>query len=970
MGTTRKGSEWRRIGVALALAIVLAATSQCGGRRSEQFRQQGDTYLRLEKPADAMIEYDRALSADPRNALAKLGVARVYAAQQRPDDAVTAYREAIKLDPVLVPAFVELAALSVKQGNTSEAEALARELQGRDPEKGGLLLAHVEQVTGRGEAAIATLTALREQFPRSLEARVALGGAYLQAGQAAKAEEEARAALNDLDPQALPARMMLIEAFRVQGKLSDLIAEIEEMIKRQEEVVAAAPGDAAAREALDNHKLALARALVESGRGEEGQHIAKPILAARPDSGWANYVQGVYLLQKASYAEALPYLLTAARAIPQNSAIMEALATAQSGGRQTAAKPGASENAVPEVSSSAATSWRELWQMGSLGRLVNGREKFLAEGGANLRETLVLSALFTGEKALAQQLVEGLPADSPLRGYMALLEERDFAKVRDALEAWKETDAERRLMREIARGFRLALHGAGMQALGAYSQCLHDFPQNAVPLYNLATYYIAAGMPEFAAGSLRRLVATHPANTEARRLLFSVLVRDNKLDEARELAESTYSLYPEDRDAMLNLAQAYLDSAQTDLALQVLRRGLEALPGDPALLLAKASALVQSGAYDEAHEILAGIKPPPELAGPVAAVGATLAATKNDWAEVTSWCERVSEPDRRTVNRLLLAAALLHQGNIQEAAVPLTLPEGAAQSQGVLFRIPLKALGKDAPCNDEEAALAQKLAAKPERLPQYLLGLAYREQRLFALAAATLEPLTAEVDGASPLLLLTADIIGKDQTEGDAAKRLGALADRYPKDPVPYLALADLYKTQGDADKEADAMKRALELAPDNAMTLLRKADFCERRNDMKEAESVYTRLLALRPDDASAKNNLAYTLLRTNGDAKRALELAQAAAQQFGMNPRVLHTLGLAQIRNGNLEEGRKNLIVALEQRPGDPSMLLDFGKLLMTEGRSEEGKSYVHLALVYADQLGINFDRRDEAEAIAGKP
>ncbi|HOE65410.1 MAG TPA: tetratricopeptide repeat protein, partial [Candidatus Hydrogenedentes bacterium] len=255
MGTTRKGSEWSRIGVALALAIVLAATSQCGGRRSEQFRQQGDTYLRLEKPADAMIEYDRALSADPRNALAKLGVARVYAAQQRPDDAVKTYREAIKLDPVLVPAYAELAALSVKQGNASEAEALARELQGRDPEKGGLLLAHVEQVTGRGEAAIATLTALREQFPRSLEARVALGGAYLQAGQAAKAEEEARAALNDLDPQALPARMMLIEAFRVQGKLSDLIAEIEEMIKRQEEVVAAAPGDAAAREALDNHKL-------------------------------------------------------------------------------------------------------------------------------------------------------------------------------------------------------------------------------------------------------------------------------------------------------------------------------------------------------------------------------------------------------------------------------------------------------------------------------------------------------------------------------------------------------------------------------------------------------------------------------------------------------------------------------------------------------------------------------------------
>jgi len=77
-----------------------------------------------------------------------------------------------------------------------------------------------------------------------------------------------------------------------------------------------------------------------------------------------------------------------------------------------------------------------------------------------------------------------------------------------------------------------------------------------------------------------------------------------------------------------------------------------------------------------------------------------------------------------------------------------------------------------------------------------------------------------------------------------------------------------------------------------------------------------------------------------------------------------------LAQIRSGNAEEGRKNLIFALEQRPGDPSMLLDFGQLLISEGRQEEGKNYVRLSLIYADQLGLSFDRKAEAEAIAGKP
>jgi Flp pilus assembly protein TadD len=137
----------------------------------------------------------------------------------------------------------------------------------------------------------------------------------------------------------------------------------------------------------------------------------------------------------------------------------------------------------------------------------------------------------------------------------------------------------------------------------------------------------------------------------------------------------------------------------------------------------------------------------------------------------------------------------------------------------------------------------------------------------------------------------------------------------------------------------------------------------------MKGATDAYRRLAELRPEDATANNNAAYCLLVTGGDLKEALERAQKAKEKLPLNPAVLHTLGVAQLRSGNLEESRKNLSMALELRPGDPTLLLDYGLLLNAENKPEDGKLHIELAIRYADQLGLNFPRRAEAEQILGK-
>ena len=44
--------------------------------------------------------------------------------------------------------------------------------------------------------------------------------------------------------------------------------------------------------------------------------------------------------------------------------------------------------------------------------------------------------------------------------------------------------------------------------------------------------------------------------------------------------------FPDSRQAILNLAQAYRDTGEAELAEGILSRGLELMPGDPNLLLA------------------------------------------------------------------------------------------------------------------------------------------------------------------------------------------------------------------------------------------------------------------------------------------------------------------------------------------------------------------------------------------------
>ena len=112
--------------------------------------------------------------------------------------------------------------------------------------------------------------------------------------------------------------------------------------------------------------------------------------------------------------------------------------------------------------------------------------------------------------------------------------------------------------------------------------------------------------------------------------------------------------------------------------------------------------------------------------------------------------------------------------------------------------------------------------------------------------------------------------------------------------------------------------------------------------------------------------------MLETDGDPQRALELAQAAMNAAQDNPaiqpNVLHTLGLAELRAKKLDDAEKHLGLALQMRPGDPTLLLDFGALLLEKAIPKPDNGTSDWRLNMPSGWASRSPRKEEAQRLAG--
>lgn len=306
-----------RWGARRVLFIATLLVMSCRANRSEQYSIEGDAYWKRGEVPEATESYRVSLTLNGGNTSALVGMARCLMTQQRQDEALSLFLNAVDADPSNEGPYIDAVNILLEKKEYEKATTLALGLEKTSPVRGVILQAFVLGRTGRIPEAVLLLEGLRDRFPGSASARIALSRALMAAGRARDAEGELRETLSAIDEDSLEARMVLVDACRQQKTIGSLVEEYGRLVEQN-------PDDAGLR-------LAWARTLLYGGNTERANEIAQEILKSDRASGWGNYVAGYCLLVRKQESEALPYLQTAVSVLPHEAAVLQAFTEARLG---------------------------------------------------------------------------------------------------------------------------------------------------------------------------------------------------------------------------------------------------------------------------------------------------------------------------------------------------------------------------------------------------------------------------------------------------------------------------------------------------------------------------------------------------------------------------------------------------------------------------------------------------------------
>jgi tetratricopeptide (TPR) repeat protein len=127
-----------------------------------------------------------------------------------------------------------------------------------------------------------------------------------------------------------------------------------------------------------------------------------------------------------------------------------------------------------------------------------------------------------------------------------------------------------------------------------------------------------------------------------------------------------------------------------------------------------------------------------------------------------------------------------------------------------------------------------------------------------------------------------------------------------------------------------------------------------ESQRQMPEAEKAYQKALSVDSHAAVAANNLAWIYVASNRNLDEALQLAQTALQQLPDEPHVNDTLGWIYYRKDMAGRAVPYLEASVQKNPGDPTGYYHLGMAYVRNGELDKGRA----ALQKAVNSKVEFD------------
>ena len=424
----------------------------------------------------------------------------------------------------------------------------------------------------------------------------------------------------------------------------------------------------------------------------------------------------------------------------------------------------------------------------------------------------------------------------------------------------------------------------------AFEAVLKAYPSSVIARMNLARIAAMQDRPADSEQYLTEILNREPANDQALSALVNMMVANGRIARAVALVEAAHAAAPSNTALTVALSNLYLRNKTPDKALEVLDAAAKGQAPIPALIGARARALVAAGKIKDAEDIYRQIlaKTPADLAARASLVDLLTADKDIDGARavlrdglktnpanpgllqaLVAFDLKNGGPDQAiaTANQLAadpanLPTALVLKGDALMAArrVPEAIAEYTAQYKAAPTALlaarlsgALKAAGKSA---DAQKVLVDYLATKPNDIAvqQLLVSLELEGKDLPAAQAELLKILAERPNDVSSLNNLAWIY---SQTNNPKARAMAQKA--YILGPSPQVAdtLGWILTNQGDAATALPLMRQAGVAMPSDAAVQYHLAVTLKTLGKKDEAVTVLRPLVQSKaefPDKAAAQ--------------------------------------------------------------------------------------------------------------------
>ncbi len=668
--------------------------------------------------------------------------------QDKVDEAITLLQGVLDKAPGEENAATLLSSIYARQDKDEESLKVLTDANAANPDSLMVKVALVQTYLRRKEndKAEAVMTGLVDKYPDELNYRVTLASFYSQTNQNDKAEAVLRKAIAD-DPEDAQRHLLLVEFFKTKQGLDKAIAELESdaganpdmaelqfaLARLYAEAGQADKVEAVYRALIDKYgtephgleaRTAIAAMRANAGKSEEAKSLLEQVLKENPQDSGALMLKGRMQLQEKQYTDAIVTFRSILKDQPDSADVMVLLAAAhQANGEKELALENLSRavQAQPANINARISLARFQASSGNLDDALENVNAALAVEPANVK------ALRAKAEILAHQ-----GAIEALEGVLTQIEQ-----------ASPETG-----LGAFGKGRLYKSQKKYPEAIAAFEEALKREPDSIMALTELTNVEVISGDFDGAIKRLKATLQSDPDHRAAHFLLGSAFFA--KQDYASAEQEFTRQLDVNNKSSMVyrQIAASRINQGNKVGAMQTLEQGLQAVPGDPELMLNLAALKYDLGDIEGAIGIYKqGMETAPENERfPLGLAG--IYEHQNKYEDAISVYEKLLEksPDNLVAVNNLAVLLSEHRTDEQSKSRALELALRLADSDQPALRDTLGWIYYLAGDYDKAADILSGVVEKAPEVGvfRYHLGMTYYKQGDFRAARDILSKAVAE----------------------------------------------------------------------------------------------------------------------------------------------------------------------------------------------------------------------------------